>query len=353
MSMHLHPLEKILERKASTHRSNFPNTTIDYCTLYKGLVQHLRSNIYKDVDAGLAANSVEHGLYTAHNSEHFDEVVLYAGELLGVEDGSEDLEQLSPYELYVLLVAIRIHDAGNIHGREEHEKKCFTVLRNCGAAAGDDDAEKKIIGSIAQAHGGKTPSGDKDTIGTLEQSYGISRVRIRPRLIASIVRFADEICESRRRASNYLLQYGQMPKHSELFHRYAASITESSITMSDRRISLRYTVKLTDAIQAWGCSVTGNKRESFIIEEILERLEKMNRERKYCNRFSKEIYTIDEIRASIEVVNEDFDIVHQIPVPGLFDCGYPDNDGDHLKKRLAQYCGPDFWKSYLTDGKGK
>ena len=169
--MHLHPLEKVFERMAGTHRSSFPNTTIDYCVLYKGLVQHLRSNIYKDVDAGLAANTIEHGLYTAHNSEHFDEVVLYAGELLGVKDGSEDVKNLSPYELYVLLVAIRVHDAGNIHGREEHERKCFTVLRNCGAASGDDDAEKKIIGSIAQAHGGKTPAGDKDTIGALDPSH--------------------------------------------------------------------------------------------------------------------------------------------------------------------------------------
>ncbi len=352
MDMHLHPLEKVFERLASTQRSNFPNTTIDYCILYKALVQHLHSHIYKDVDAGLAANTPEHGLYTAHNSEHFDEVVLYAGELLGVKDGSEDVK-LSPYELYVLLVAIRIHDAGNIHGREEHEKKCFTVLRNCGAASGDDDAEKKTIGSIAQAHGGKTPSGDKDTIGALEQTYGISRHPIRQRLIAAIVRFADEICESRRRASNYLLQHGKMPKHSELFHRYAASITESSVTVADRRISLRYTVKLTDAVQAWGCAASGDKTESFLIDEILERLQKMDRERKYCNRFSREIYIIDEIRACIDVVNDDYDLVHQISVPDLFDFGYPDSNGDHLKNKLAKFCGPVFWKSCLESGGGK
>lgn len=352
MDMHLHPLEKVFERLASTNRSSFPNTTIDYCVLYKALVQYLRSNIYKDVDAGLAANTPEHGLYTAHNSEHFDEVVLYAGELLGVKDGSEDVK-LSPYELYVLLVAIRIHDAGNIHGREEHEKKCFTVLRNCGAASGEDDAEKKIIGSIAQAHGGKTPCGDKDTIGALEQTYGISRHPIRQRLIAAIVRFADEICESRRRASNYLLQHGKVPKHSELFHRYAASITESSVTVADRRISLRYTVKLSDAVQAWGCAVSGDKTESFLIDEILERLQKMDRERKYCNRFSREIYTIDEIRASIDVVDDDYDLVYQISVPDLFDFGYPDGNGDHLKKKLAQFCGPDFWKSLFESVEGK
>lgn len=351
MDIHLHPLEKVFERLAS-NRSKFPNTAIDYCLQYQALVQHLRSNIYKDVDAGLAANTPGHGLYTAHNSEHFDEVVLYAGELLGVKDGSEEVK-LTPYELYVLLVAIRVHDAGNIHGRKDHEKKCFSVLRNCGAAAGNDDAEKKIIGNIAQAHGGETPAGDKDTIGALGQTYGISRHPIRPRLIAAIVRFADEICESRNRASNYLLQHGNMPKHSELFHRYAASITESSITVADRRISLRYTVKLSDAIQAWGCAVSGDKTESFLIDEIFDRLDKMDRERRYCNRFSKELYTIDEIRASIDVVTDDYDLVHQISVPGLFDFGYPESNGDHLKEKLAKYCGPDFWKSCADAAEGK
>lgn len=350
--MHLHPLEKLFERLADTNRSSFPNTTINYCVLYKSLIQHLRSNIYRDVDAGLAANTPEHGLYTAHNSEHFDEVVLYAGELLGVQNGSEEIK-LTPYELYVLLVAIRIHDAGNIHGRAEHEKKCFSILRNCGPAAGDDDAEKKIIGNIAQAHGGKTSSGDKDTIGALPPTFGISRHSIRPRLIAAIVRFADEICESRRRASNYLLMHGTIPKHSELFHRYAASITESSILLTERKISLRYTIKLSDVVQAWGCAISGEKKESFLIDEILERLEKMDRERKYCNRFTKELYTIDEIRASIDIVTDDYDPVHQISVPDLFDFGYPDSSGDHLKKKLSHYCGPEYWKNWTTHSKGK
>jgi hypothetical protein len=352
MSTNSHPLEKVFERVASNNMSSFPNTTVNYFLLYCALVQHLRSSIYRDIDAGLSASTPDHGLYTAHNAEHFDEVVLYAGELLGVRDGSENVK-LTPYELYVLLVAIRVHDAGNIHGRQDHEKKCFAVLRNCGAIAGEDDAEKKIIGSIAQAHGGKTPAGDKDTIGALEPRYGISRIPIRPRLIAAIVRFADEICESRKRASNYLLQYGNMPKHSELFHRYAASITESSISIGERKLSLRYTVKLSDAIRAWGCATSGPKTESFLIDEILERLEKMDRERRYCNRFSKELYTIDEIRASIEVVDEYYDTVHQFSVPDLFDFGYPDGPEEHLKTKLAKYCGPDFWVSRSKIGEEK
>lgn len=351
MTSHLLPLEKALQ-KLSENPSCFPNAKINYFIQYQGLLQHLKASVYEHIDAGLSANTPEHGLYTAHNSEHFDEVVLYAGELLGVtEDGTGDLG-LKPYELYVLLVAIRVHDAGNIHGREDHEKKCFFVLRNCGAAAGEDDAEKKIIGNIAQAHGGKTANGDKDTIRTLNQSIGISRLSIRARLIASILRFSDEICESRRRANNYLIKYGNMPKHSELFHRYAASITESSISLPDRRISLKYTINLKDAIRPWGCAISGEKTESFLVDEILERLEKMDRERRYCNIFSREIYTIDSIRASIDIVNDDYETIHQIPIPELLDAGYPESNGGQLKTSLAKYCGPEYWKA-LEKPEGK
>ncbi len=340
--MDLLPLEKVFVRKA-TDKSKFPRQVVDYATLYKGLLNHLRANIYKDIDAGLAANSATPGFYTAHNAEHFDEVVHYAGSLLGIEKGNKKVA-LEPYELYILLVAIRIHDAGNIHGREDHEKKCFSVLRNCGAASGDDDSEKKVIALIAQAHGGKTTTGSKDTISELTESEPLGKHFIRPRLIASIVRFADEICESRGRAANYLLAHGSIPKHSEVFHRYAAAISSCAVSHKDRRLTLKYKVKIDDISHPWGCATTGKKTETYLIDEILERLEKMDKERRYCNRFSREIYTIDSIRATIEIINKNFDIIQSIAVPELCDSGYPDEKPGYLKKELKDFCGPSFYK---------
>jgi len=163
--MDLLPLEKLLERNARDH-SLFPRLKVNYFELYKGLVSHLKTSIYKDIDSGLAANSKIPGFYTAHNAEHFDEVVHHAGMLLGVETGEEYIN-LTAYETYILLVAIRVHDVGNIYGREGHEKKCFTILKNMGPISGDDDAEKKIIAKIAQAHGGKNSLGSNDTISEL------------------------------------------------------------------------------------------------------------------------------------------------------------------------------------------
>ncbi|MDA8152970.1 MAG: hypothetical protein M0003_09715 [Acidithiobacillus sp.] len=340
--MELMPLEKIFIKKAED-KSRFPDIKGDYGALYLGFLNHLRTCVYNRIDAALSANSEFPAFYTAHDGEHFDEVVHYAGSLLGIET-VEDSVSLEPYELYVLLVAIRIHDAGNIYGRKLHERKCFSILRDSGSASGDDDAEKKIIASIAQAHGGTTATGSKDTIGELQNKTPLGRLFIRPRLIASIVRFADEICENRKRAAGYVLKHDSVPKQSELFQKYAATISANVVSYKDRRLTMLYQVKASDTARPWGCAATGGT-DGYLIDEILERLEKMDRERRYCNRFSREAYTLDAIRASIEVVNDDQETIQTIVVPELQDKGYPDDNNGHLKESLKAFCGPLFYQT--------
>lgn len=333
--MHPLPLEKAFI-KAAEDKSCFPNMALNYIEQYFGLVNHLRTNIYNHIDTGLAANSSMPGFFTAHNAEHFDEVVRYAGQLMNVLTGDEKTH-LTPYELYMLLVAIRIHDIGNIYGREEHEKKCFAMLKSFGAVAGSDDAEKKLIGRIAEAHGGKTSTNCKDTIGTLEERLELGSGIVRPRLIASIVRFADEICESRRRSAEYLINNGgALPKQSEVFHYYAASIAANTVSMSDKRLTIRYEVKQEFIQKPWGCA---ENKEIFLIDEILNRLEKIDRERRYCNRYSRELYTLDSVRASIHILDCEHDILLEIPVPELCDAGYPEDSPLRLTERLKEFCG--------------
>jgi len=333
-------------------RTSFPSMGVDYVEQYKGLVSYLRSHVYVHIDAGLAANSGSPGYYTGHNAEHFDEVVRYAGQLLGVQNGAEDV-RLSPYELYILLVAIRIHDAGNIHGREQHEKKCFLILKNCGGA-GEDDSEKKKIAKIAEAHGGKTSTGSKDTISELPYEEPIGNGIVRSQLLASIVRFADEICESRNRAANYLLNHGSLPEQSQVYHKYASAITASVYKASERKLSLKYEVTVEDVVAEWGCELDGEGKvkKRYLIDDILARLEKMDKERRYCNRFSRALYTVDTIRAAIHVVDkESRDILNEITIPDLCDTGYPEDCLQNLKEQLKAYCGADFGQKLVSGAK--
>ncbi|XEG74760.1 hypothetical protein QA447_11200 [Pseudomonas sp. abacavir_1] len=338
-------LERIFKER-SADRSKFPRMPNDYYIQYASFVNALRKDIYPNVDTGLAANSEESGYYTAHNSEHFDEVVRYAGDLLGANDSSNGTwSELTPYELYVLLVAIRIHDVGNLEGREQHEKKCFKFLREYESLLGGDPAELKIISKIAEAHGGKI-NGSKDTISFLNSKEQVGNIQIRPRLLASILRFADEICESRNRAANYALKYGVLPRHSEIYHKYAAAIKSSLYGYNERRLTLEFELKINDVTRTWGRSLRKTDEgdfleEAYLIDEILDRLDKMNRERKYCNMYSRGFYAVESIRATIRVVDEEHDTLEEISVPELTDMGYPDEGGCKLKdlEGLRAYCG--------------
>lgn len=352
MSIPLLPLEELFRQRAEKYRTELPQMNADYFAQYMQLLNIFRTEYYPKVDAGLAANSSEPGLYTAHDSEHFDEVVLHAGELVNANMSlkagfSFAASELNAYELYILLVAIRVHDVGNIYGRKDHEKKCFTILRDIGGAAGPDNGEKKAIANIAQAHGGRTSADSKDTIGSLEIQTLAGAISFRPRLLAGIVRIADEICENRRRAANVLLRNGNLPKHNEIYHRYAASLGGNRWSVNDRALYLNFEVKLSEVEKPWGCeerkdALQNIVSETYLLDEIFIRLEKMDLERRYCNMFTREIFTIDAIKATIKVVDDDHDSIEIIRVPELSDRGYPESGGLGLRSEMKSYCGSEY-----------
>ncbi len=337
-------LEKILCEKCKD-ATKFPRMPNKYFDQYCAFVNKLRTDIYPQIDVALAAKSKDPGYYTAHNGEHFDEVVRYAGDLLSATDENMSTwSLLDPYELYVLLVAIRVHDAGNIHGRDGHEKQCFKILLSLKSLLGDDPSELKIISIIAEAHGGNN-NGDKDTIQYLNPSELVGKIKIRPRLLAAIVRFADEICENRGRAANYLIENGTLPKQSEIFHRYASSIKGVAYGFDEKRVTVKYVLTTDQVAREWGCDDRKRLDNSifsttYLVDEILERLEKMDRERRYCNMYTRGVYAVDSIRATVAIVsNESHDAIDNVPIPELIDTGYPDNNEPKLKEVLEAYCG--------------
>lgn len=347
------PLESLFRDRANARPTELPQMSANLFAQYQQLLNVLRTDYYPKVDAGLAANSSEPGFYTAHDAEHFDEVVLHAGQLLSAENPSRmemnsATADLNAYELYILLVAIRVHDVGNIYGRGGHEKKCFQILCDLGGAAGLDTREKKAIADIAQAHGGKTHSSSKDTIGQLGVKMAAGSVSFRPRLIAGIVRIADEICENKRRAANVLMRQSSLPKHSEIYHKYAASLHGNRWSPNDRTLHLTYEASLSEVGQPWGCEPRTNLdkelvTETYLLDEIFARLEKMDLERRYCNMFTREIFTIDAIKASVSVVtDENRDPIETIAVPELSDRGYPETRGERLQDEMRDYCGPNY-----------
>lgn len=326
------PLESKL-KALSENKASFPRMDCDYFTQYEALVNALRVEVYPQIDTGLTIhsgvdqNTNSPGYYTFHSKDHFDEVVRKAGELLNVESWSDQAKPpLDPYELYVLLIAIRIHDIGNITGRKGHEAKCYQMLRKYSTVLCSDNVEMRMMANIAQAHGGRCPNGTKDTISQLPIKAGS-----RQQLLAGIVRFADEIAENRNRARKLTVGEG-IPHQSQLYHAYANSISEIKFSPSEGRLSILYCLEKPELKIKYGCE-RRNKKDGeaqdweFLVDEIYNRLEKMNQERIYCNRFMRELVHIRSIDSAIEIyeAEDDLCLCEKITIPVLQDVGYPDN----------------------------
>lgn len=350
------PLELLLKIK-SAQKDRFPFLHINYFDKYNDLVSILKKDIYPNIPLGLTAKSKPTngiaGIYTSHDAAHFDDVVRFAGELLQIDTESEEtlrkFNKLTNYEIFLLLASIRIHDIGNIDGREDHEKNCFSILRELPLSDTDwsDNAEKKDIANIAQAHGGELPDErGKDVISVLpNQRKGTGKYGgFRPQLLASILRFADEICELSNRAAFYFYKNNSLPKHNEIFHAYAKSIASVNISEKPLGINIEYQIECEAYIKKWGCTPKNGITEKYLLEEIIYRLSKMDLERKYCNIYSREVYAVNDISAAINIIDKQHENIQSISVK-LTDKGYPVSEEENLKKNIniEKYLSKDFF----------
>ena len=260
-------------------------------------------------------------LLTDHGKDHVDTVIRRAAELCNANEQNI----LTAYESYVLLLAIQLHDVGNILGRDDHEKKISDVLTGTEASTllGKDQIEKRMIKDIAMAHGGLADgSGNKDTIGALK--YPIVHERnnsdIRTHLLAAILRFADELAEDHTRTSRFLIDNGQIPRICEIYHQYADRLRRLKINTKDRRIDLTFQINEAVAKKKY----EKNGRKIYIADEIVARMEKMHTEHAYCNRYMRPYVMVDSINVKVELCDTKYMDVHDTISFSMRESGYPE-----------------------------
>ena len=330
MTTGLLPLEEYAQRVLKKSRDQMPDRNVDYWGRYSHLTGALREHVYPFVNAGLACLSKSPGIYTDHGPEHFDEVVRYAGLLLSVPSGGA-IKELRPYEIYLLLCAIRLHDAGNIDGREEHERRVAAMLYRYGGSIGLDPAETKLIVEIAEAHGGKTPAGSKDTIGALPvDETPVAAIACRPRQVAALVRFADEICEHSTRAARHHIAANSLPAENKLFHLYAASVTAAHCAPA-RCFRLHLAINTKYLLEPYLLPPDGHgvREEKYLVDDVLDRISKLDRERRYCNQFLAPTLQTDELDIHVEFQEDTQDRPGQVvPLKVIeFDIRIPSKEG--------------------------
>ena len=268
------------------YRWSLPEDGYDYLGRFADLDEHMNENVHKYVNIGAAAAGC--GWLTDHGPDHVS-TVMRRIEDLTYKDGRC---VLSPYETYLVLVAVHVHDVGNAYGRNEHEKQAKKMLFELPARyIGSDTMEKRMIFDIAMAHGGTIASGgNKDTIGGLRHDRRIKR-------LAAILRFADELADDNTRTSRFVIDAaGEVAPRSIAFHLYADRLRRPEINHDTSSVKLTFELQkehLTECYSKGGSEV-------YLLDEIMERTLKTHREQVYCGKFMSP-YVISE-RTEIHIL---------------------------------------------------
>lgn len=359
-------LEKWLDNSNASY--DLRGRTIKFYSLYEGLKSYLLPK-HEETTKGAIIESIKDQIkeleeeggekenkafelqkvvwLNDHGLNHIDTVVKRASQMLD----SSDLV-LTPREVYCLLSAIQIHDLGNFYGRTGHEKKIMDIVNEGRNHIGSDQIERKHILQIAEVHGGKVPkTGSKDTISQLKRESPVLDDIIRIRLVASILRFADELADDRQRADIELLNEGRIPNSSEVFHAYSACLNSVLINHDSETIELHFDINKKYLEKKFG----KNNEKVFLIEEIYERVLKMHQERVYCSRYWKSHLFLENILVIINFYSDDIhEEVHSEITFTLSEKGYPNThhsiyemcpelvkggnelNGEYFKKHLTE-----------------
>ena len=278
-----------------------------------------------------------------HGPRHIDTVIKRASQLLDVP------KQLLTYrEIFCLLSAIQLHDLGNFYGRFGHEQRIMDIVAEGKLNIGSDHVERKYILNIAQVHGGKIPGTDnRDTISQLKNEAPVLDEMIKLRLIAAILRFADEIADDRLRADVELLREKKLPKSSEVYHAYSACLNSVIVNHEKETIELHFDIDKDYIKEKFG----KDDDEVFLIEEIYNRVMKMHNERIYCARFWKPYLNLENILVIMNFYSDDIhEEVHSEITFTLSEKGYPNNNSSiydmcpELKKEGIKLDGKYFQK---------
>jgi hypothetical protein len=299
---------------------------------YAVVSNHLEE-IHRETEKGVMLEAMRKGLcdpesapyYNNHGEAHVKRVIDRATELL-MKSGCK----VTPYEGYILLLAIEFHDVGMIFGRKEHEKKCMDVMDKLGSEIGDDTPEKRAIVKIAMVHCGHTRDGSRDTISKLDD-YAMSGQRVRHRLLAAILRLSDELSDDRSRSSKLVTDLSIIPEDSMIFHLYSQSL--HSVIIEKQEIQLEFCIEQDLALRKF----KKDGKDVYLVDEIYDRTLKMYNELMYCMRFMRPDFDISRIRVSLNIFPKK-SLIDEIKFGySLEDVGYPNYHADGILKFFTDY----------------
>lgn len=301
-------------QKERNHPSAF-----DFCGAYSAIKTYLEDHVYPHEEIGAALKN--DGLLTNHGKKHVDDVIHHIELLL-----HDDFSNLNLHETFVLLLATLLHDVGNISGRTEHEKKIAFVMKNSEDYKRLDTTVKVTTMRIAQAHGGRTKEGNKDTLSIVRREEGLGGEKVRPRAIAALLRLADELADNSGRANDDMERLEQIPELNLIYHKYSKCL--QPVMVEGDSLKFHYSMTVSQALTKFMKDESGKMNEKYLYDEILDRLRKASCEVAYCVRHGGGLFHYEDLNVTIDIcTNEESDVLITIPLR-LKMAGYPRLDSD-------------------------
>lgn len=302
----------------------------DLVSAYKTFKDFMDAEVHKEVKS-MTMNKDGSIYLNDHSSDHVRMVMEKVSKILW--DGDNVVVQLEPFECFVLLSAIQIHDAGHIvGGRVGHEKNSKVFLKKY-----DDSVvgtpEKKIIFQIALAHSGKD-----DPIGRLPQSEVVSDCHVRMRMLAALLRIGDEMADEASRASKFLFDENQITEGSRLFHAFSLSLNSFLPYVMSQDVRMKFNLNKNLCNEVFKKPTKGGGTvDTYLLDEIYERTFKTFHECIYYNRFVPYNIRLNTVSVQIEFYDEeDFEPFFKTIKYRLEEKGYP-----HLQEDIYDLCGID------------
>jgi hypothetical protein len=286
----------------SLPKSKFPGS-FDYVGIYRALKAKLEP-VQKQVTQG--ADEKDGTSLTWHDQSHIDMVMIKASELLAYQHA-----KICPFEAFILLCAIQLHDIMNSVGRDGHEDHSTDILSYLEIPGLIDSMVKKAIGDIVSCHSGSFMRGtskERDKIGfTLQPIYPLKGEDVQMQFLAAILRLADEYSDNELRAMSYLLSLGKIKEGSEAHHKYAECLHSVRVEKNTGTVKLDFHVQHEDTFKFF--NKVNREKETiepvYIIDEIFTRVMKAYYETMYCMRYMRPFIPITKLAIFIEVVVPD------------------------------------------------
>ena len=249
---------------------NAVSTTTPFHAKYTVLKGRLFNNEYEHWAA-----SFPHG--NNHGPGHIKRVLDKLGELLG--DRALEEKTITPYELFLSMMAILYHDVGILKERKGHGDHSASFLDIDANDYIFDERDKRIMRAAVVSH-----SSSKDIEAECRQFSSteyIGSQTARPRVVAALVRLADELDEDFRRADTKVAEHIGIPESSRFYWAFSQRI--QGIRPNPKTLDIDIQIRFEPADAGDVVGVDGRKR-SFI-SAYAEKLAKTNRERTYVAGF--------------------------------------------------------------------